>query len=126
MKVAKEEVIGLVASLAAFVEEDEAAEMEAYRAIAQTVVDALVELPGLRVTLEHDGINYLIPQAAIRFTDEWRGPSRDAVVAALEMGNPQIYLQQLGGPQELAVDPLNLAVEETEIVIRRLRQELTK
>ena len=126
MKVAKEEVIGLVASLAAFVEEDEAAEMEAYRAIAQTVVDALVELPGLRVTLEHDGINYLIPQAAIRFTDEWRGPSRDAVVAALEMGNPQIYLQQLGGSQELAVDPLNLAVEETEIIIRRLRQELTK
>jgi L-seryl-tRNA(Ser) seleniumtransferase len=126
MKVAKEEVIGLVASLAAFVEEDEAAEMEAYRAMVQMVVDALVELPGLRVTLEHDGINYLIPQAVIRFTDEWRGPCRDAVEAALELGNPQIYLQQLGGPQELAVDPLNLTEEEVEIVIRRLREELTR
>ena len=79
MKVAKEEIIGLVASLAAFVEEDEAAEMEAYRARVQTVVDALVELPGLRVTLDHDGINYLIPAAVIRFAGEWRGPSRDAV-----------------------------------------------
>ena len=126
MKVAKEEVIGLVASLAAFVEEDEAAEMDAYRALVQPVVDALVELPGLRVTLEHDSVNYLIPQAAIHFTDDWRGPSRDAVAAALEQGNPQIHLQQLAGPRELAVDPLNLAEEEVETVIRRLREELTR
>ena len=120
MKVAKEEIIGLVASLAAFVEEDEAAEMAAYRSMAQKAVDALVELPGLRVTLEHDGVNYLIPHAVIRFTDEWRGPSRDAIAAAMEQGDPQIHLHQLGGPQELAVDPLNLTEEETEIVIRRL------
>ena len=126
MKVAKEEIIGLVASLAAFVEEDEAAEMAAYRAMAQAVVDALVELPGLRVTVEHDGVNYLIPNAVIRFTDDWRGPSRDAVAAAMERGNPQVYLQQFGGPRELAVDPLNLTGEETEIVIRRLRDELTR
>ena len=126
MKVAKEEVVGLVASLAAFVEEDEAAEMDAYRALVQPVVDALVELPGLRVTLEHDSVNYLIPQAAIHFTDDWRGPSRDAVAAALEQGNPQIHLQQLAGPRELAVDPLNLTEEEVETVIRRLREELTR
>ena len=35
MKVAKEEIIGLVASLASFVEEDEATEMAAYRSMAQ-------------------------------------------------------------------------------------------
>ena len=126
MKVAKEEVIGLVASLAAFVEEDEAAEMAAYRQLAQRAVDALVEIPGLRVDLEHDGINYLIPHAVIRFTDDWRGPSRDAVAAAMESGSPQVYLHQLGGPNELAVDPLNLTEEETEIVIRRLCEELTR
>ena len=126
MKVAKEEVIGLVASLAAFVEEDEAAEMATYRALVQQVVDAFVELPGLNVTLEHDGVNYLIPHAVIRFTGEWRGPSRDSVAAAMERGSPQIHLHQLGGPNELAVDPLNLTQEETETVIRRLREELTK
>ena len=126
MKVAKEEIIGLVASMAAFVEEDEAAEMDTYRAMVQTVVDALVELPGLRISLEHDGTNYLLPQAVIRFADDWRGPSRDALAAALELGDPQIYLQGLGGPQELAVDPLNLTEEEVEVVIRRLREELTR
>ena len=126
MKVAKEEVIGLVASLAAFVEEDEAAEMAAYRSMAQRAVDALVEIPGLRVTLEHDSVNYLIPHAVIRFTDEWRGPPRDAVAAAMEHGTPQIHLHQLGGPLELGVDPLNLTEEETDVVIRRLREELIK
>ena len=126
MKVAKEEVIGLVASLAAFVEEDEEAEMAAYRALVQPVVDALVEIPGLDVTLEHDRRSFLIPCAVIRFTDEWRGPSRDQVARAMEQGDPQVYLHQLGGPEQLAVDPLNLTEPEVEIVIRRLREELTR
>ena len=126
MKVAKEEVIGLVASLAAFVEEDEEAEMAAYRALVQPVVDALVEIPGLKVTLEHDSRSFLVPCAVIRFTDEWRGPSRDEIAAAMERGNPQVYLHQLGGPEQLAVDPLNLTEPEVEIVIRRLREELTR
>ena len=126
MKVAKEEVIGLVASLAAFVEEDEEAEMAAYRAMVQQVVDALVEIPGLKVTLEHDRENYLIPHAVIRFGDDWRGPSRDAIAHAMEQGSPQVYLHQLGGPHQLAVDPLNLTEAEVEVVIRRLREELTR
>ena len=44
----------------------------------------------------------------------------------MERGNPQVYLHQLGGPHELAVDPLNLTEEDTEVVIRRLREELTR
>ena len=124
MKVAKEEIIGLVTALATFVEEDEQAEMRAYRDLAQQVVDALVETPGLDVSLEHDGYNYLIPYAVIRFTEEWQGPSRDAVASAMEKGVPQIYLHQLGSPDDLAVDPLNLTEEETGTVIRRLREEL--
>ncbi len=126
MKVAKEEVIGLVASLAAFVEEDEEAEMAAYRGMVQQVVDALVEIPGLEVTLEHDRHNYLLPCAVIHFTDDWRGPSRNAIAAAMQQGQPGIYLHELGGPHQLAVDPLNLAEDEVETVIRRLREELTR
>ena len=124
MKVAKEEIIGLITALATFVEEDEQAEMRAYRELAQRVVDALVETPGLDVSLKHDGYNYLIPHAVIRFTQEWQGPSRDAVASAMEKGVPPIYLHQLGSPDELAVDPLNLTEEETGTVIRRLREEL--
>jgi L-seryl-tRNA(Ser) seleniumtransferase len=124
MKVAKEEIVGLVTALELFVEEDEEAEMGRYGSIAQRVVDALAEVPGLEITFEHDDFDYLIPHAVMRFRKGWRGPSRDRVVAAMERGDPPIYLHQLGNPDELAVDLLNLLDNEVEIVLRRLREEL--
>ena len=126
MKVAKEEVVGLVTALSMFVEEDEEDEMRAYRALVQRVVDALSEVPDLKITLEHDEHDYLIPHALLHFGRDWRGPSRDAIARAMEDGEPNIYLHQLGQPDELAVDPLNLSEEETETVIRRLREELSR
>lgn len=126
LKVAKEEVIGLVTALELFVEEDEEQEMRQYARLAQQVVDELAEVPGLRVTLEHDDFDYLIPTAVCRFTREWRGQSRDQVMHSLELGDPPIYLHQLSEPGELAVDPLNLRDDEVRIVARRLREELLR
>jgi hypothetical protein len=76
MKVAKEEIVGLVTALGMFVEEDEAAEMANYQALAQRVVDALVETPGLQVSLHHDGVDYLIPTAVLKFGEAWPGRAR--------------------------------------------------
>lgn len=126
MKVAKEEILGLVTALAMFVAEDEAAEMAHYRSLAQRVVDSLVEVPGLRISLQHDGIDYLIPTAVLHLGGDWPGPPARQVAAALQQGDPPIYLQQLGPPDELMVDPLNLTEAETDIVIRRLRETLTE
>lgn len=126
MKVAKEEIVGLVTALERFVEEDEEAEMRAFAALAQQVVDALAEVPGLEVSLEHDELDYLIPTAVMRFGKEWRGPSRNQVAAAMQQGDPPIYLHQLGNPDELSVDPMNLRDDEVQIVIRRLREELLR
>ena len=124
MKVAKEEIVGLLRAIELFVNEDEEAEMALYRSKAQQVVDALAEVEGLRVTLEHDEFNYLIPHAVIRFTREWRGPGRNEVYAAMVAGDPPIYMHDIFDPDELAVDPLNLDDEELEIVIRRLSEVL--
>lgn len=124
MKVAKEEIVGLLRAIQLFMNEDEAAEMARYRRMAQQVVDALAEAPGLRVTLEHDEHNYLIPHAVMRFTNEWRGPSRNAVYQAMIDGDPPVYLHDIFDPDELAVDPFNLDDEELGIVIRRLGDEL--
>ena len=126
MKVAKEEVLGLVTALNMFMEEDEAAEMAAYRALAEQVVDALSEVPGLTITLEHDEFDYLIPHALMKFGPDWQGPSKIEIAKALETGETPIILHQLGQPEEMAVDPLNLTEEETTTVIRRLREELTR
>ena len=124
MKVAKEEVVGLVTALAMFVDEDEDAEMAYYHGLAQRVVDSLVEVPNLNITLEHDGIDYLIPNAVLRLGGDWPGPSAAEVAAALQQGDPPVYLQQLRAPDELMVDPLNLTEAETDVVIRRLREAL--
>ena len=124
MKVAKEEVVGLVTALAMFVDEDEEAEMAYYHMLAQRVVDSLAEVPDLNITLEHDGIDYLIPNAVLRLGGDWPGPSAAQVAAALQQGDPPIYLQQLRAPDELMVDPLNLTEAETDEVIRRLREAL--
>ena len=126
MKVAKEEVVGLITALNMFLEEDEEVEMRAYRVLAEQVVDALSEIPGLKITLEHDNHDYLIPHAVMKFGPDWNGPTRDEILNAMTEGETPIYLHFLGQPDELAVDPLNLTEEENALVIRRLREELTR
>ena len=124
MKVAKEEIVGLIAALRIFVEEDEGAETERYRRMCQDVVDALIEIPGLEVSLEYDGVSYHIPTAIMKFGSDWSGPGRDDVLAAMAAGDPPIFLHALGGPDELGVEPINLSEDELHVVIRRLREQL--
>ncbi len=124
LKVAKEEIIGLLEAVRIFIDEDEDAEMERYNQMAQQVVDAFVEVPGLRITVEHDEWNYLVPHAVMKFTSEWMGMSRNEVRDSLKAGDPPIYLHDIHNPDELAVDPFNLDDEELEIVIHRLREAL--
>jgi D-glucosaminate-6-phosphate ammonia-lyase len=126
MKVAKEEIMGLVTALQIFNDEDEDADIAHHRKMAERVVDALIEIPGLRVSVQHDEWDYLVPTALIEFTSEWNGPSRDQVFQAMATGEPAIHLYQLGDPDEFGVEPINLDEEELEIVIRRLREELLR
>ena len=124
MKVAKEEIVGLLEALRIFASEDEDAETRRLTEMCQQVVDALIEAPGLEVSVEHDEWDYLIPHAVIRFTRDWRGPSRDEVDHAMAAGDPPIYMHNIFNPDELAVDPINLDERELEIVIRHLREVL--
>ncbi len=124
MKVAKEEIIGLVEALQIFAEEDEDAENRQVAAMCQQVVDALIEAPGLEVSVKHDEFDYLTPVAVMRFTRDWRGPSRDEVDAALAAGDPPVYLHNIHNPDELGVDPFNLDERELETLITRLRETL--
>ena len=126
LKVAKEEIIGLVQALETFVTEDEDAENAAFRVKSQRVVDALIEIPGLDVEVRHDKKDWLIPTAVFRFTDDWNGPAREDVIQRMQGGDTKIFLHWLGGPDTLAVDPLNLDDDEVEIVIDRLREELLR
>ena len=129
-KTSKEEICGLVVALECFLGEDEKAEMKRYHEISTRIVEALGDIPGLRVAVEQDGVNRVLPQAVIYFTPEWVGPSGHAVQVALAQGEPHIYVQQ-GAHQggyfdEVAVDPFNLEPGDVDIIARRLRGELTR
>lgn len=126
MKIAKEEIIGLVKALDIFVNEDEDAEMKLYNEMCQQVVDALIETPGLNVSVKWDDHDYLTPTAVMQFTNNWHGPSRDEVRDTLQQGDTPVYMHDIFNPDELAIDPFNLDEEELSIAIRRVREELTR
>ncbi|MBM3219732.1 MAG: aminotransferase class V-fold PLP-dependent enzyme [Candidatus Rokubacteria bacterium] len=129
-KTSKEEIAGLVVALELFLKEDEAAEMKRYVDVCQVIVGSLGEIPGLRMVVEHDPVNRVIPHACVYFTPEWRGPSGRAVQLALAAGDPHIYVQQ--GPHqggyfdEIAIDPINLQPGDEKILATRLQEELTR
>jgi L-seryl-tRNA(Ser) seleniumtransferase len=129
-KTSKEEIAGLITALELFLAEDEATEMKRYHDVCTTIVEALANIPGLRVVVEQDPVNRVLPHAVVYFTPEWEGPSGRAVRAALAQGEPHIYVQQ--GPDqggyfdEIAVDPINLQPGDEAIVSARLREELTR
>jgi hypothetical protein len=92
--------------------------------MGQAVVDAMVEIPGLTVAIEHDAYDHLVPSAVITLTDKWQGPDKAQIISAMGSGESPILMSDLGNPDELAVVSSNLDEDELELVIRRLREEL--
>jgi L-seryl-tRNA(Ser) seleniumtransferase len=89
-KTSKEEIAGLVTALELFMAEDEASEMKRYTDVCQTIVDGLADIHGLRVVVEQDPVNRVLPHAVVYFGPDWRGPSGHAVQVALAQGDPHI------------------------------------
>ena len=123
-KVSKEEIMGLIAALDAFLKGDEDQEMATYRRRCEDLIDHLDEVPGITATVEQDGFVYLIPEAIVRFDSSWTGRSADEIVQALAEGDPPIYARALDPEQGLILNPFNPTDEEIQIVGRRLREEL--
>ena len=129
-KTSKEEICGLVTALELFMAEDEKAEMKRYTETCATIVEALGEIPGLRIVVEQDPVNRVIPHAVVYFTPDWVGPSGHAIQVALAKGEPHIYVQQ-GAHQggyfdEIAIDAINLQPGDEKILVTRLREELLR
>ena len=123
-KVSKEEIMGLIAALDAFLKGDEEQEMATYRRRCEDLIDHLDEVPGVTATVEQDGFVYLIPEAVVRFDSSWTGRSAAEIVQALAEGDPPIYAKALQPQEGLVFNPFNPTDEQVQIVGRRLREEL--
>ena len=126
MKVSKEEIVGLVAAVEAFVVEDEEAETARFRRQCEMVVDQITEIPGIRAQVEHDDKDHPIPHAVIYFERGWRGPDGEEIHRRLMQRSPRVYLSPLGFMGEIYMDPINLQAGEIEIVAEAIRDELLK
>jgi L-seryl-tRNA(Ser) seleniumtransferase len=129
-KTSKEEIVGLGTALELFLAEDEEAEMNRYREVCTSIVEAVRDISGIHAVVEQDGVNRVLPHAVLYFEPSWEGPSGHTIQVALAQGEPHIYVQQ--GPHqggyfdEIAIDPINLQPGDEEIIATRLREELSK
>ncbi|MCL5026165.1 MAG: aminotransferase class V-fold PLP-dependent enzyme [Chloroflexi bacterium] len=125
MKVGKEEIAGLVTALQMYVNRDHAADMRRWTCLAQTIADGVSDIPGLLASVECDDRDRFAPQAVIRFTSAWRGPSPAQVADTLLAEDPPIYVGTDAGRDEVYLNSHMLQEGEAEIVARRLRAALT-
>ena len=120
MKVGKEEIVGLVAALEAYLQRDHAADRACWHAQVSHVAAELDGLAGVAVEVVADG---RFPVARVRLRDRERAPD---VVLALEAGEPRVCVGQgLLDQGVLVVNPLVLQAGEERVVAERLRAVLT-
>jgi len=124
MKVSKEEIMGLLAAIETFINEDEGVENTRYMQMCSQAVDLLIEIPGVTVSIEHDQIDYLIPTVAIRFNEDWTGATEKQILSTLAGGNPPVFVRTLAGPGEIGIDPMNLNDETLELAVQKIREVL--
>jgi L-seryl-tRNA(Ser) seleniumtransferase len=124
-KVAKEEMLGLLTAVEVFLEQDEEAEFARWYRQGRYIADVLAELPGLRATVENDGMEWVTPTAVVQLGRDWKGPSRAQIAARLKEGDPPIFIGQAPTPGALFVKTINLSDADVELVASRLLEVLT-
>ena len=129
-KVCKEEIAGLVTALEIFVDTDFDAVMSGWRDQCVLVIEALEDIPGLRVELSEARPEMLesmsnAPRAVIYFDQDWKGPSQERILQMLEDGDPGVRVNSSGFEGEIAIIPVNLRPGEEVELAQRLREVLT-
>jgi len=123
MKAGKEEIMGLLAAIEAWVAgRDHTAEWHAWESWLAEIAAALSDLPTLTTALEQPGVANVAPMLAIR----WNAgalASPAAVERALWEGEPRIALHRR--PDGLAVMPYMMEPGDAAIAAVRLREVLS-
>ncbi len=123
-KVTKEDIVGLVAALELFLEEDWTIEWNKHVEEAQLIVGALDGLEGVSAVIDEDHSVWTTPTILVSLDKTKTGLTPDEIVERLRTGNPPILTRAFQG--KVLVDPHNLRGDEAEIVARRLREECSK
>ena len=125
MKVAREEIVGLMTALDLYVRRDHEADMRRWFSEGRTIVDAVIEIPGVAATVEQDDWLRPVPEVSIAFTSKWRGRSAEEIVDALANGDPPIIIEaSRRDDEDIFINPHGLMPGEAELIAERLRTAL--
>ena len=125
MKVAREEIVGLMTALELYTRRDHDADMRRWDGECRTIVDAVIEIPGVVAGIEQDDWLRPVPEVSIAFTSEWQGRSAREIVDDLANGDPPIIIEaSRRDDEDIFVNPHGLMPSEAELIAERLQAAL--
>jgi L-seryl-tRNA(Ser) seleniumtransferase len=135
-KAGKEEIAGLVKALDLYVKRDHAADSYAWDRRVARVIDALLDLPHVRVKRQLPyGVGQQIPHVALNWDREAVGVSYEELVRELKEGRPRIAVQLVGPHNydssasdklQVRIHPHTLREGEEVVVAERIREILSQ
>jgi L-seryl-tRNA(Ser) seleniumtransferase len=125
LKVGKEELVGLIAALEAFVEEDQDALDEEWDARLDVVAEGLDGIAGVTTRREPGGKLMVAPEVHVEVDPAAAGSDAVELVGSLRTENPRIFV----GSDDLlddafTINPMCLTDEEAAYVAERIRDAL--
>jgi D-glucosaminate-6-phosphate ammonia-lyase len=123
MKVGKEEIMGMLAAVEAWVKRDHDAEWKQWEGWLGTIREKVTQVPGIRteILLPSGPSNYS-PQLRISFDPAKLGATGTEIAEALLAGDPRIVVP--AGDGNLTVMPYMMMPGEDSIVAEKIRQAL--
>jgi L-seryl-tRNA(Ser) seleniumtransferase len=124
MKVNKEEIVGMLAALEAYVATDHVRENREFERRAELIRASAAAVPGLKAEVFVPEVANHVPHVRVSWDGAAKGPAAAAVVSALRDGEPSIAIRSEG--ETLVIGVWMMQPGEDKIVARRLRQALEK
>jgi L-seryl-tRNA(Ser) seleniumtransferase len=127
-KVSREEIVGLLVALEAYVQRDHEADYGHWKAQAQQVADRVnaLSLPGVSASVVFNEETEYCSQAYITINKKKFGATAEEVRNRVENGEPRIATGIHPKPREVIINPHMLQEGEVAIVIRRITEVLTE
>ncbi len=128
-KAAKEDIVGLMVAIQLYLERDHEADMTHWSGQAEYMIERLQSVPGIGASLLLDGREHLTPRVEVTF-DRSTGISARELIAALEEGNPRVFLFEPNGPSakpnSVVIHCHTMQSGEEEVVAEVLRTAILK
>ena len=123
MKVSREEIIAFMKALELYLVRDHDADMARWEAQVSYIEQELIDIPHFAIGRLTKGGTYTVPLLYIR-PEAGAGVTLEAIVHALQQGEPRIVTGEHFSQDSVVINPHNLQLGQERIVAKRCREVL--